>query len=83
MAGSKAWLEPANAVTRLARCKEMSGDWVHHLMLMSSTYSYNEPDVEPLGTNTGSESASYIWSVLVLSLTLSLQVDASNWMLES
>lgn len=83
MAGSEAWLEPGNAVIRLARCKEMSGDWVHLLMLLLSTYSYSEPDVEPLETNTGSDSASYIRSVLMLFLTLSLQVDASNWVLES
>lgn len=52
-------------------------------MLLLSTYSYSEPDVEPLETNTGSDSASYIRSVLMLFLTLSLQVDASNWVLES
>lgn len=61
----------------------MSGDWAHLLMRLLSTCSYSEPHVEPLETNTVSGSASYIRSVLMLFLTLLLQVDALNWVLES
>lgn len=82
MADSEAWWEPDYAVIRLARCKQaMSGDWVHLLMLLLSTHSYSEPDVEPLEMNTGSDSAKYIRSVSMLFLKSLLQLDASNWVL--
>jgi hypothetical protein len=56
---------------------------VHLLMLLLSTHSYSEPDVEPLEMNTGSDSAKYIRSVSMLFLKLLLQLDASNWVLKS